>query len=353
VGRHKLDCKCENCIKNHSGEVNEMVKPANNLDTQLKQLESDFGLKKANTIKIDPKIRTKIYALNYVLDGGIAQCEGGHKICLQGKESSGKSTLALNIIANFQALDKRCVWINAENNFDPQWAEINGVDTDRLRIAKPDTLEKAGDLLISLIPKVDLIVIDSVVSLIPRSELEGSLEDKHYAGQAQVYAPLCRKINEEYKDYKTVIIFINQVREKVGLVFGNPETTPCGKALKHLYDSVIEVRMGQSIEESVEGETEEKKKKDKIKIGNEVVLVNRKNKKGVPFRTVVVDFYYNGVYDNKKSLLYAGMKYGFIKLDGRTYTYKDLKAVGKDAFMELLTEPILKEIEELIWTVQK
>ena len=346
MGRHKSDCDCENCKKEKPE-----TKPTGNLDAQLKQLENDFGMKRAKEIVINPKIRTGLYSLDYCLAGGIAQCEGGYKLGLYGKESSGKSTLALKMVARFQDLGKRCVWINAENNFDPQWAEINGVDITKLLIAKPETLEKAGDLLISLIPKVDLIVLDSVVSLIPQSELEGSLEDKHYAGQAQVYAPLCRKINEEYKDYKTVIIFINQVREKVGLVFGNPETTPCGKSLRHLYDSIIEVRMGQAIEQSIEGETDDKKKKDKLKIGNETILVNKKNKKGIPFRTAVVDFYYNGTYDNRKSLLYAGIKHGLIKLEGKTYQYKDLKVVGKDSFIEKLDDKILKEIEAEIWRI--
>ena len=344
MGRHKSDCDCENCKKEKPE-----AKPTSNLDAQLKQLENDFGMKKAKEIIINPKIRTGLYAVDYCLAGGIAQCEGGYKIGLYGKESSGKSTLALKMVARFQTLNKKCVWINAENNFDSQWAEINGIDTNKLLIAKPETLEKAGDLLISLIPKVDLIVVDSVVSLIPQSELEGSLEDKHYAGQAQIFAPLCRKINEAYKDYQTVIVFINQVREKVGIVFGNPETTPCGKALKHIYDAILEVRMGQAIEESVGDDTDEKKKKDKIKIGNEVILVNKKNKKGVPFRTAIVDFYYTGNYDNRKSLLYAGIKHGLIKLEGKTYQYKDLKAVGKDSFIEKLDDKILKEIEDEIW----
>lgn len=341
MGRHSKDCKCNKCSQKEQLEEEKMIaKPNNALESKLKALERDFGLKRASQVIIAPKIKTGLYALDYCLDGGIAQCEGGHKIELFGRESSGKTTIAMKIVARYQELGKTCVWINAENSYDPDWAEINGIQNDKLLIVKPETLEQGGDLLVSLIPKVDLIIIDSIIALIPTEELEGTLEDKHMASQAKINAPMCRKINQAYKDYKTTIIFINQIREKVGVMYGNPETTSGGRALKHLYDTRIEVRAGQPIEI------------DKEKVGFEMHLKCVKNKKGRPQHQAVVDFYFTGSFDQKKSILFAGIKYGIISLEGKTYSYKDIKAVGKDAFMELMTDKIVKEIEEEIWKIK-
>lgn len=349
MGRHLKDCKCAHCINEHKDTEEMNKKPVENNDFNrlMKEYEGKYNAKPASNIVILPKIRTGIYALDYILDGGIAQCEGGHKIEFYGRESSGKTTLALKVVARYQELGKTCVYINAENSYDPTWAEINGVNNEKLLVVKPDTLEQAGDMLIDLIPKVDLIVIDSIVALIPAEEVEGSLEDKHMASQAKVNAPLCRRINSVYKDFKTTIIFINQIREKVGVMYGNPETTSGGKALKHLYDSRVEIKSGEPIQITVPGSDK------KERIGNEINIINRKNKKGVPFRQAVVDFYATGAFDNRKSLVYAGMKFMVIKFAGKTYEYKDIKAVGKEAFLEKLDDKILKEIEGEIWKIQK
>lgn len=358
MGRHKLDCKCDKCKEKPNTRilpVKEVIKeareiklsevkaPKENKEFNLlaKELESKYSAKRASEIVIEPKIRTDVYGFDYVLDGGIAQCEGGHKLELFGRESSGKTTLAMKIVAKFQKLNKKCLWVNAENSYDPEWAEILGVQNDKLIVVKPDTLEDAGDLIISLIPKVDLIVVDSIIALTPAEELEGGLEDKHMCSQAKINAPMCRKINQAYKNYKTTIVFINQIREKVGIMYGNPETTSGGRSLKHLYDSRIEVRAGAPIEINKE------------KIGFEMNLKCVKNKKGKPQHHTVIDFYFTGNFDQKKSILFAGVKYGVIKFSGKTYEYKDLKAVGKDAFMELMTDKIMKEIENDIWKVAK
>ena len=346
MGRHPKDCSCKDCnLKNNIEKSEQPTNDNKAFDQLAKELESKYNAKRASEIKIEPKIRIGLYPLDYVLDGGIAQCEGGHKIELFGRESSGKTTLALKIIAKYQELNKRCVFINAENSYDPEWAEINGVKNDNLLVVKPETMEAGGDLLISLIAKVDLIVVDSIVAMIPIEELEGGLEDKHMASQAKILAPMCRKINEAYKDYKTTIIFINQIREKLGVMYGNPETTSGGRAIRHLYDSRIEVRAGQPLEMDIaEGE-----KKSKEKVGFEMNLKCVKNKKGRPHHQAIADFYDTGTFDNRKSLLFAGIKYGIIKFSGKTYEYGEIKAVGKDAFMELLTDKILDKIEKDIW----
>jgi recombination protein RecA len=316
-------------------------------DLQMKELERKYSMKPASDIVIEPKIRIDdVYAFNYVSDGGVCQAEGGHKIELYGPESSGKTTMAMRIVAKFQKLGKSTIWINAENSLDSTWAMMNGVDTEKLMVTKPDTLEQAGDMIVDMLGKVDLIVIDSITMLLPAEELEGTLEEnKHYASQAKVNSPFCRKLNQAYKDFKTVIIFINQVREKVGITYGNPQTTSGGKALKHLYDLRIEVRKGKKIEVGTN--------ENKEVIGHEINFKCEKNKKGKAYRTAVVDFYSTAEFDNRKSLLFAGIKYGVIQFSGKTYEYKNLKAVGQDAFKELLTPEILKDIEAAVWKVAK
>lgn len=312
------------------------------LDNQLKELERKYGMKKASEIIIEPKIRTGLYAFDYVLSGGIAQCEGGYRLELSGREGSGKTTFAMRVVAKFQELDKSTMWINAENNYDKYWGEIQGINNDKLLMVKPNTLEQAGDCIIDSLGKVDLIVIDSITMLLPQEEYEAdSLEKKAYASQAKVNSPFVRKMQQAYRDSKTVIIFINQMREKVGQLYGNPETVPGGRALKHCYDCRIELRLGKPIDVNKE------------RVGYEINLKNTKNKKGKAFQTAVIDFYLTGDYDNRKSLLFAGLKYGVIELSGKTYTYKDIKAVGQEAFRDLLTDDILKDIEAEIWKIAK
>jgi recombination protein RecA len=331
-------------IKN---EVEKDYGPNKDFQQLMKEMEKTYNVKRASDIEILPKIKTGVYALDYVLSGGVCQCEGGHKIEFCGKESSGKTLMALKIIAKFQSLKKNVVYLNVENSYDPEWAAIQGVDNETLLTIKPTSLEEAGDLLVKLIPKSDLIVLDSIAMLQPMEEgdTEKTFEDKHMASQAKVLSPICRAIQATYKDYKCVIIFINQVREKVGISYGNPEVSPGGHALKHLYDTQIYFRPGQPIYVGT-GDNKER-------IGNEITLVNKKNKKGKPFRQAVVDFYLTGNIDNSKSVFFAGLKYMVIKREGNTYTYKNLKAVGQDAFKELLKPEILAEIETELEKLEK
>jgi recombination protein RecA len=354
MGRHKRDCQCLNCKNERKDEdekspeiekVPETPKNNSELDKRLKELERKYSMKPASEIIIEPKIRTGVYAFDYVTDGGIAQCEGGHKIELYGRESSGKTTLAMKVVAKFQEMGKSCVWINAENNLDSLWAEMNGVKPEKLLVTKPETLETAGDMIIDMVGKVDLIVIDSISMLLPAEELEGSLEDKKMASQAKVNAPFCRKLLQYYKDAQTVIIFINQMREKVGVMYGNPETTSGGRALKHLYDTRIEVRIGKPIEEGT-GDSKER-------VGHEIIMKNTKNKKGKAFLQSIVDFYSTAVFDNRKSLIFAGLKYCVIKRDGNTYTFKNISAVGQDKFMDKFDDKLLNELETEIWKIQR
>jgi recombination protein RecA len=301
-----------------------------------------FKIKVASEIKEDEKIRTGIFVLDYVLDGGIYRGEGGHRIEFYGKESSAKTTFALYIIKKYQELGKKCIYINAENSYDKMWAEMIGIDNKKLELAYPDSLEEAGDMLVEFIPKYDLIIVDSIPSLITQEELDGTLEENKYmASQAKVMSPMMRKLYSATQDNFTTILFINQLREKVGIAYGNPTNTPGGRALKHYYNTRVEFRLGQPIDEGT--------KELKERLGYEIHLRCEKNKRGKPHRAGVVDFYFEGNIDNKKSLFYSAIKYGLITQAGAIYTHGDQKFKGKDEVFEKLTDKDWKRLETEIW----
>jgi recombination protein RecA len=314
-----------------------MAKPKQVKEEMQKQ---GFKIKLASEIKESPKVRTGIFTLDYVLDGGIYQGEGGHRIEFFGKESSGKTTFTTYIIKKFQELGKKCIFINAEQSYDKTWGEKIGVDNTKLQIAEPESLEQAGDMLVEFIPKYDLIIVDSIPSLIPKEELEGTMDSKSYASQAKVFSPMMRKLYSATQDYSPVIIFINQLREKVGVMYGNPEITPGGRALKHYYNTRIEFRLGKPIRESDE--------KSDI-IGYEITLNCRKNKRGRAYRVGEIDFYLNGHIDNAKSLLYAAIKYGIVERKGAWFEYDKVREQGSDKFVEKLKDKDWEKIENEIW----
>jgi recombination protein RecA len=303
-----------------------------------------FKIKLASEIKESPKVKTGLFSLDYVLDGGIYQGEGGHRIEFYGKESSGKTTFTTYIIKRFQELGKKCIFINAEQSYDKSWGEKIGVDNSKLHITEPESLEQAGNMLVEFIPKYDLIIVDSIPSLIPQEELDGTLDDKNMASQAKVMSPMTRKLYSATKSFSPVIIFINQLREKVGVMYGNPIDTPGGRALKHFYNTRIEFKLGKPIREGDE--------KSDI-IGYEILLSCKKNKRGRPYRVAEIDFYFNGHIDNTKSLFYAGMKYGIITKQGSYYSYKDIKEQGYDKFVEILKDKDWVKIEDDIWKAIK
>ena len=315
------------------------------VDKVLKEMERKYSVHKASEIVVEPKIRTGVYALDYVLDGGISQFKGGHIMEFYGGESSGKTTFCLHVIKKYQSLDKTCAYINAEASYDPQWAEICGVDNANLLVMVPESLEQAGEMLFDLIPKVDLIVIDSIAALVPEEEIDKTLSDKNMASQAKVNTPMCRKINKIRQNHKTSIIFINQMREKVGIMYGNPEHTPGGRALRHLYDSRVQFRAGKPIDIG-SGDKKER-------IGMEINLFGKKNKKGKAFKRAVLDFYTNGEVDNRKSLFFAAVKFNVINLTGKTYTFGDRKVVGKDNLIKELTPKEWEKIEKEIFKLSK
>ena len=310
------------------------------LDKKLTELEKNFGLQRTSKSKDVETIRTDVYALDYTLDG-IKLVEGGHKIELYGNPSSGKTTFALKIVAKYQKLGKICVWVISES-FHEDWAKKMGVDIDRLLKYYPESVEDAGNKILEIAPKVDLIVVDSVASLIPEAELKGTLSDKTRGAQAKAYSEFCRGLYRKLAHETTTMVFINQIRIVMGKMFGNPEDTPCGKALKFMYDTRIEFRTGKPIDRGT--------KEDKERIGIELKLHGYKNKLGVAKRSAIVDFYFkDGYLDNKKSLLFAGLKYSVIDLEKKTYTYGKYKIAGKHNFLEELPDKEWEKIEKDIW----
>jgi len=317
------------------------MKKNNKLDKILGQLEKKYAVKKASDIEKTELIRTGIYPLDYVLSGGFRVCDGGHCVEFFGGESSGKSTFALYTVKKFQEEGKVCAIVDAENSFDPAWAKRIGVDTENLIVVKPSSLEEFGDILIQIVPEVDLIVVDSIVALMPEEEGERDTNQPTMALGARINALISRKLYKAIATKRTVIIFINQLREKVGVMYGNPYTTGGGRALKHLYHTRVEFRAGKPID------TGSGDKKERI--GVEINLHTVKNKKGSPHKRAVVDFYWDGKVDNRKSVVFSAIKYGVVEFSGKTYQYKDIKAVGKDNFFEALDEKYIKEMEKEIW----
>ena len=320
-----------------------MGKKNDDIKKLLISLEKKYSVKRASDIIVEKRIRTGIYSLDYVLSGGISDVEGGHRIEFFGGESSCKTTTALYVIKKYQELGKTCVFIDGENSYDADWAKIIGVDNDNLIVVTPESLEQAGDLFVQLIPQVNLIVIDSIVSMIPSDEIDRDTDEPTMALQARINALITRKIYKAIGDRKTTMIFINQLREKVGVMYGNPETTGGGRALKHLYNTRIQFRAGKPIDIG-SGDKKER-------IGMEIHLKAVKNKKGTPYKTAVCDFYYDGSFDNKKAIFFSALKIGIIQLNGRTYTYGDLQVVGKDNFLQTFDD--WESLQEEIWKYQE
>ena len=310
-----------------------------------------FNLRLASEMKVEPKIRMGIFAFDYVTSG-IFQGEGGHRLEFFGPENSGKTTFAYFMIKKFQSLSKKCVFINGEQSYDADWAAAMGVDNTKLQIAEPDNLEQAGDMLTDFIGKYDLIVMDSIPSIITKEELEGTLEENKYmASQAKVYSPMMRKLMSATKQHSPTIVFINQLREKIGIAYGNPIITPGGRALKHFYNTRIEFRIGQKIKEKVKNEKGVIVDGDVI--GQEILLNCTKNKRGKPHRIATLDFYLNGHIDNNKSLFFSGLKNTLIERNGNTYKYDEIEAVGQEKFLAAMTEKHYKKLENDLWKIIK
>jgi recombination protein RecA len=310
----------------------------------LDQIRSRFGdesiMKFGETIKSNvAAVPTGCLSLDLAL--GVGGVPRGRIIEIYGPEASGKTTLAQHIIAEVQKLGGTAAFIDAEHALDPEYAKKIGVKIDELLISQPDTGEQALEIAETLVRSnaVDVVVIDSVAALTPRAEIEGEMGDTHMGLQARLMSQALRKLTGIVHKTKTIVIFINQIRMKIGVFFGNPETTTGGMALK-FYSSVrIEVRRAAQIKQA-----------DKI-IGNRVKAKIVKNKVAPPFKMVEFDIMYNQGIDLVADLLDTGVLNDVISKTGNSYIYGEYKlGVGREQAKTFLREnpKILSEIKKKV-----
>ena len=272
-------------------------------------------------------------SLDLALGGGIPR---GRIIEIYGPESSGKTTVTLHAIAQIQQQGGTAAFIDAEHALDPQYAKRIGVDTDDLLLSQPDNGEQALEITETLVRSnaVDLIVVDSVAALVPRAEIEGEMGDSHMGLQARLMSQALRKLTGVISRSKATVIFINQIRMKIGVMFGNPETTTGGNALK-FYSSVrMDIRRISQI------------KKGEDIIGNRTRIKVVKNKMAPPFRQAEFDIMYNKGISLTGDILDLGVKHGLIEKSGPWFTFGEQKYSGRESIRKHLEENP-KEVESL------
>jgi recombination protein RecA len=312
----------------------------------LRSIKTKFGDDAIMTLGERPKvdinaIPTGSIGLDYAL--GIGGFPRGRIIEIFGPESSGKTTLSLHAVAEAQKLGGICAFIDAEHAMDPEYARKLGVNLEELLISQPDNGEQALEIVESLVRsgQIDIIVIDSVAALTPRDEIEGDMGQQHVGKQARLMSQALRKLTSIVAKSKTVVIFINQIRMQIGVMFGNPETTPGGKALKFYTSIRLDIRRIAQI----------KKGEDVVGGRHRVKVV--KNKVAAPFKATEFDLMYNEGISSEGELLALGEKYSLVEKSGASYSYGEHKlGRGYDAARTFLREnkpiskQLLKEIRE-------
>ena len=314
------------------------------LDLALAQIDKNFG--KGSVMRLGEETRQPIeviptgsIALDVAL--GIGGLPRGRIVEIYGPESSGKTTVALHAVANAQAQGGIAAFIDAEHALDPDYAARLGVDTDALLVSQPDTGEQALEIADMLIRSgaLDILVIDSVAALVPRAEIEGEMGDSHVGLQARLMSQALRKMTSALSNSKTTAIFINQLREKIGVMFGSPETTTGGKALK-FYSSVrLDVRRIETLKDGTDA------------IGNRTRVKVVKNKVAPPFKQAEFDILYGQGISKEGSLIDMGVAEGFIRKSGSWFTYEgDQLGQGKENARKFLLEntDIRDEVEKKI-----
>lgn len=316
------------------------------LETAMKKIEKSYG--KGSIMKMGEKVDTQVKtvpsgSLSLDVALGIGGYPRGRIIEVYGPESSGKTTVALHAIASVQANGGIAAFIDAEHALDPKYARALGVDIDELLLSQPDTGEQALEIADALVSSgaVDMVVIDSVAALVPRAEIDGEMGDSHIGLQARLMSQALRKLSGSINKTKTIALFINQIREKVGVMFGNPETTPGGRALK-FYSSVrLEVRRGESI------------KSGQDMTGNRTKIKIVKNKVAPPFKVAMVDIMYGEGISQVGEIVDMGSDADIITKAGAWYSYGD-ERIGQgreNAKQYLVDHPEMRaELEKKVRT---
>lgn len=284
-------------------------------------------------------IPTGVLALDIAL--GVKGLPKGRVVEIYGPESAGKSTLAMSVVAEAQKLGGVCAYIDAEHAMDPVYASAIGVDVGALLISQPDNGEQALSIAEELVKsgEIDVVVVDSVAALTPRAEIEGDMGDSHVGLQARLMSQALRKLTAHVNNTHTMVIFINQLREKIGVMFGSPETTPGGRALK-FYSSVrLDIRRIESIKQGVEI------------VGNRTRVKVVKNKVAPPFKQAEFDIMYGKGVSKEGSILDLATEYGIIKKGGAWYNYGDTQiGQGREKAKAYLAEnpEILEELYQKV-----
>jgi recombination protein RecA len=296
----------------------EDTKKDKSLEDAVESIQEKFGEGSIMFLGSVPKKKVDVIptgSLSLDLALGVGGIPRGRIVEIFGAESSGKTTMALHIIAEAQKMGGRAAFVDAEHALDPEYAKRIGVKINDMLISQPDTGEQALDIVESLVKSgaVDIIVVDSVAALVPRAEIEGEMGQSHMGLQARLMSQALRKLTAISSKSNTVIIFINQIRMNIGMVFGNPETTPGGKALKFYASVRIEIKKTNTL------------KKGEVAIGNRVRAKVVKNKVAAPFRVAEIDIIYNEGISFEADVLNLAIKHEIVKKSGAWIIYEGEK----------------------------
>jgi len=335
-------------IKKEEESPEAEIKPSkvsmDKIEDAMNAIKTKFGDEAIMMLGEKPKVNVNVIPTGSIgLDAalGVGGLPRGRIVEIFGPESSGKTTLALHVVAEAQKMGGICAYIDAEHAMDPEYAKKLGVRLDELLISQPDTGEQGLDIVDSLVRsgKMDVIVIDSVAALTPKDEIEGDMGAYHVGKQARLMSQALRKLTAIVAKSKTIVIFINQIRMQIGVMFGNPETTPGGKALKFYTSVRLDIRRIAQI-----------KKGEEI-MGGRVRVKVVKNKVAAPFKQTEFDLMYNEGISKEGEMIALGEKMGILKKSGSSYEYNGEKiGRGYDATRQYLREnpKITAEILKLI-----